>query len=79
MAKGFKWNVMKCDCGAKVTALIYHTDGHKTCANCKPTNLSGNFLRRMEGEKQYYAKDLLQPGDEGFEQLYGEGRNIKKM
>jgi len=73
-----KGNHITCSCGHQVKVIRYK-DGKKTCDYCNPTNLSGTFLRRMEGEKQYYAKDILQPGQDGFEELYGEGRNIKKM
>lgn len=31
----------------------------------------------MEGEARQYAKDILQPDDVGFEELYGKGKNIK--
>lgn len=69
---------MHCACGS-ATNLIRYIDGKKTCSRCQPTNLSGTFLRRMEGEKQAHAADILQPGQDGFKELYGEGRNIKKM
>lgn len=78
MTKGFKWNVLICSCGNKTTMLRYK-NGKKTCNKCNPNNLSGTFLRRMESEIQHYAKDVLQPGQNGFEELYGEGRNIRKM
>lgn len=33
----------------------------------------------MEGEAKYYAKDILQPSDPNFKEVYGKGRNIKKI
>lgn len=69
---------MTCACGAQML-IIRYKDGKKTCDRCSPVNLSGSFLRRMEAEKQHYAKDLLQPGDDGFKELYGEGKNVKKQ
>lgn len=62
---------MTCSCGKKVNKLRYQ-DGKKTCDYCNPLNLSGTFLRRLEGEKQYYAADILQPGQAGYEELYGK-------
>lgn len=60
-----------CACGAQVQVIRYK-DGKKTCDRCNPTNLSGTFLRRLEGEKQYYAADILQPGMDGYDELYGK-------
>lgn len=62
---------MKCACGKKVQSITYK-DGKKTCKYCNNTNLSGKFLRRMELERQTYAKDVLQPGMSGYEELYGK-------
>lgn len=68
---------MHCACGA-ATDVIRYVNGKKTCNRCNKPNLSGTFLRRMEGEKQHYAKDILQPGDIGFDELYGTGKNIRR-
>lgn len=67
---------MTCACGWQVNTIRYK-DGKKTCDHCAPLNLSGTFLRRMEGEARHYAKDILQPDQDGFTELYGEGRNTK--
>lgn len=68
--------MLKCDCGHKTNILRYK-GGKKTCDNCDTINLSGRFLRLLEGEARYYAKDILQPKDKDFKEVYGEGRNIK--
>ena len=65
-----------CTCGKKTTVLRFY-DGVLKCSACAPLNLSGTFLRHLEGEKQYYAADILQKGDKGFEELYGKGKNIR--
>ena len=67
---------MKCDCGNKTNILRYK-NGKKTCNKCAKLELSGTFLRRLEGEARYYAKDIIQPSDPNFKEVYGEGRNIK--
>lgn len=65
-----------CSCGKQVQVVRY-IDGKKTCHYCQTANLSGSFLRRMDLERHEFAKDILQKGDEGFEELYGKGKNIK--
>lgn len=69
--------MLKCDCGTKTNTIRYK-NGKKTCQNCATLNLSGQFLRRLEGEARYYAKDILQPKDKDFKEVYGEGRNTKQ-
>ena len=51
-----------CDCGRKTETIRIH-NGKKTCDDCTPRNLSGAFLRRLETENTYYARDILQPYD----------------
>lgn len=71
-----------CSCGAQVDVVRY-ADGKKVCNRCTPTSRSGTFLRRMEGEKREYARDIVQKYNkdgsinENFTELYGEGRNLK--
>lgn len=64
-----KRGFITCGCGWQVKVIVYK-DGKKTCKNCNNANLSGKFLRRMELERQTYAKDILQPGMSGYEELY---------
>ena len=72
MKKGFK-----CDCGTRTTVLRYK-DGKRVCDNCEQRNLSGTFLRRLELEAKYYAKDILQPTNKdgtinkNYEEVYGK-------
>ena len=74
---------LRCDCGQKTNTIRY-VHGKKTCQKCAPQNLSGQFLRRLEGEALYYAADIQQVTkkdgtiNENFVQLYGKGRNTTK-
>ena len=71
---------LKCNCGNKTNTIRY-VHGKKTCQKCAPQNLSGQFLRRLEGEANYYQADIQQKYkkngtiNENFQQIYGEGRN----
>jgi hypothetical protein len=66
--------MLQCKCGTKTNKLRYK-NGIKQCDKCSPQNLSGTFLRRLEGEALYYKRDILQPSDPNFKDVYGEGRN----
>ena len=68
---------MQCDCGQKTNTIRYK-NGKKTCQKCAPQNLSGQFLRHMEGERNYYQKDILQPSSPFFKDVYKEGKNLRK-
>jgi predicted ATPase with chaperone activity len=68
---------MLCSCGNKTNTLRF-SNGKKTCEKCAKMNLSGTFLRRLEGEALYYKKDILQPSDPNFKEVYGEGKNTKR-
>ena len=72
-----------CSCGNKTLSLRYY--GGKThCDKCSPQNLnlSGAFERRINSERQQYAKDILQPKNkdgsvnEDFVKVYGKGKNV---
>lgn len=71
----------KCSCGKRVTKIRYR-NGKSECDQCAPISLSGTFLRRMDMERQTYAKDILQKYNKDgsvnkdFEEAYGKGKNI---
>lgn len=65
---------MKCDCGIFVTKLRYK-GSKRICENCQPTNLSGVWERNNDQERRKYTKDILQVGQPGFKEVYGEPRN----
>lgn len=65
---------MTCDCGMFVTKVRYK-GGKKVCENCEPVNLSGSWERNNQQERNKYARDILQPGQEGFKELYGNAKN----
>lgn len=69
--------MLPCDCGNKTNAIRYK-NGKKTCSKCVKMNLSGEFLRNLEGEARAYAADILQPNNPNFASVYGKGRNIIK-
>ena len=75
--------MMRCDCGQKTNTIRY-VHGKKTCQKCAPQNLSGQFLRRLEGEALYYQADIQQKYkkngtiNENFQELYGEGKNTNR-
>lgn len=61
-----------CSCGKKTLSLRYYGD-KTSCDNCSQVNLSGVFERRLNSDRQQYAKDLIQPKDaENFKKVYGE-------
>lgn len=69
-----------CSCGAQVEWVRY-LNGKKVCQRCNPVNLSGIFLRRLEGEAREYDRDILQKYlkdgslNPNFQEVYGKGRN----
>lgn len=71
-----------CACGNETNTIRY-SHGKKTCNKCGTVNLSGTFLRHLEGEANYYAKDILQKHNkdgslnENFKEVYGTGRNVQ--
>lgn len=74
--------MLQCNCGAQTNSIRYK-NGHKTCNKCATINLSGEFLRRLEGEARYYERDIQQKYQKNgqlnpnFVELYGKGRNVK--
>ena len=73
---------MICQCGWEAKTITY-VNGKKTCSYCKPRSLSGQFDRRMNQDRQHFAKDILQKFNKdgsinnNFKEVYGEGRNVK--
>ncbi len=65
-----------CSCGNK-TKVIRYQSGKKVCDNCSFKNLSGQFLRNLEGEARFYQKEILQPYNKDgtinkdYEEVYG--------
>lgn len=53
---------MKCICGAETNKIRY-TNGKKTCHQCNSMSLSGAFERRINADRNQYAKDILQRYD----------------
>ena len=68
---------IKCSCGKQVSKIIYK-NGKKTCQYCNPKSLSGQFDRRIGQERQKYQRDILQPGQSGFKEIYGTIIKIQK-
>lgn len=72
-----KHKLFTCQCGNKTNKLRYD-QGKQVCDKCSPQNLGNIFLRRLEGEKQYYAKDILQKINKDgtinkdYEEAYGK-------
>ena len=68
---------LKCSCGASTNKLRY-TNGKTTCDSCTSTNLSGSWRRRVDGDRNHYAKDILQrynkdgSRNQDFVEAYGE-------
>lgn len=65
--------MFKCDCG-QYTNTIKYKQGKRCCEYCSNSSLSGVWERNNSQERSKYAKDILQPGMPGYEQVYG---NIK--
>ena len=68
---------IKCSCGV-LTSKIRYTNNKTTCDSCQFNNLSGQWMKRAEGDKNHYAKDILQrfnkdgTRNEDFETAYGD-------
>lgn len=62
---------IKCNCG-KLVYKIRRINGKIVCDNCQQSNLSGKWERNNAQERQFYARDILQPSDPNFEKVYGK-------
>lgn len=51
--------MFKCSCG-KIVNKIKWINCKKACDYCSNTSLTGQFERRINGDRQEYAKDILQ-------------------
>lgn len=63
-----------CSCGRKVNS-IRRENGKIVCDYCQVKNLSGQWERRINSERQKYEKDILQPTDPRFNEVYGKGKS----
>ena len=68
--------MFKCSCGSKTNTIIYK-QGKRCCSVCNNSTLSGVWERNNLMERQKYAKDILQPGQAGYEELYGNSKTKK--
>lgn len=72
---------LKCACGNKTESIRY-VNSKKVCNKCEPKSLSGQWERRIMGERMQHAKDILQKYNKDgsinkdFQEAYGEGRNV---
>ena len=62
---------MTCLCGAKVNSLKWH-NGKAVCDNCWNEALTGKWERKNSQDRQYYAKDILQPNNPHYKEVYGK-------
>ena len=60
----------KCLCG-NITNTIKYKNGIRCCEICSASTLSGVWERNNAMERSKYAKDILQKGQAGFNEVYG--------
>ena len=63
--------MFECSCGNKTNTIIYK-QGKRCCEVCNNSTLSGVWERNNQAERNKYARDILQPGTAGYEELYGK-------
>ena len=61
---------LTCSCGRKTDSIRF-VNGKAVCDQCKHENLSGKWIRRVNQDRQHYAKDILQPNNPHYEEVYG--------
>lgn len=71
-------NKLKCSCGRKVNSLRVE-NGKLVCDYCSHKTLSGQWERNNASDRQYYAKDILQPNDPNFKKVYGNNKAKKSI
>lgn len=66
-----------CSCGKKVNNIKW-INGKKSCDYCSASSLTGQFERRINGDRQEFAKDILQrknkdgTDNQDFIEVYGK-------
>lgn len=67
-----------CTCGRHVHRVKWLSNGKKVCDYCNPSSLTGQFERRINGDRQEFAKDILQrknkdgTNNQDFIEVYGD-------
>ena len=62
--------MFKCDCGQYTNTIIYK-QGKRCCEVCNNSSRSGVWERNNQAERNKYARDILQPGTAGYDEIYG--------
>ena len=65
--------MFKCSlCGQTTNSITYRPNGLRVCGGCSNNSRSGVWERNNAMERSKYSKDILQPGQPGFDEAYGK-------
>ena len=65
--------MFKCSlCNQPTNSITYRPNGMRVCGSCNNSSRSGVWERNNQAERNKYARDILQPGTAGYEEIYGK-------
>lgn len=71
-------NKLTCSCGNKTNNLKW-LNGKAVCNKCQTETLSGKWERKNSQDRQYYAKDIIQPDNPHFKEVYGNSKTKESI